>query len=175
MDTPATTALATRWTLESSLRRNSPIWPPDTDQTCGCERALRRGAGRSWLCIHQSPYSAHPGRRVVILEPWYAAHFRTHTLGDRLPNSFGVLFSLGYNHVMASLLGWRVRILLLAEFQKGQSMRWILAPFGAVIENKQTLPAGGKFIDDSHPSRWRQIAETLVEERSILISSACGT
>jgi hypothetical protein len=21
----------------------------------------------------------------VILEPWYAAHFRTHTLGDRLP------------------------------------------------------------------------------------------
>jgi hypothetical protein len=32
----------------------------------------------------QSPYSAHPGRRVVILELWYAAHFRTHTLGDRL-------------------------------------------------------------------------------------------
>jgi len=35
----------------------------------------------------------------------------------------------------------------------------------AVIENKQTLPAGWKFIDDSHRSRWRQIAETLVEER----------
>ena len=61
----------------------------------------------------------------MILEPWYPAHFRTHTLGDRLPNSFGVLFSLGYNHVTASLLGWKVRILLLAEFQKGQSMRWI--------------------------------------------------
>jgi hypothetical protein len=43
-------------------------------------------------------------------------------------------------------------------------------PFGAVNENKQSLPAGWKFIDDSHRSRWRQIAETLVEERSILIS-----
>jgi len=42
----------------------------------------------------------------------------THTLGDRLPNSFGVLFSPGYNHVMASLLGWKVRILLFAEFEK---------------------------------------------------------
>src|SRR5580704_16796801 len=121
MDAPATTALANRWTLESSQRRDSPIWPLDTGQTCGCERALRRGAGRSWLCIHQSTYSAHPGRRVVILEPWYAVHFRTHTLSDRLPNSFGVLFSLGYNHVMASLLGCKVRILLLAEFQKDQS------------------------------------------------------
>ena len=28
----------------------------------------------------------------MILEPWYATHFRTHTLGDRLPNYFGVLF-----------------------------------------------------------------------------------
>jgi hypothetical protein len=69
---------------------------------------------------------------------------------------------------MASLLEWRVRILLLAEFQKGQ--RWIFHPFGAVIENKQTLPAGWKFIDDSHRSRGRQIAETLVEEGSILRS-----
>jgi hypothetical protein len=83
----------------------------------------------------------------VILEPWYAAHFRTHTLGDRLPNSFGVLSSLGYNHIMARFLGWRVRILLLAEFQKGQAMDFS-SPFGAVIENKQTLPAGWKFIDD---------------------------
>jgi hypothetical protein len=32
------------------------------------------------------------GGGVVILEPWYAAHFRTHTLGDRLPHSFGILF-----------------------------------------------------------------------------------
>jgi hypothetical protein len=83
----------------------------------------------------------------VILEPWYAAHFRTHTLGDRLPNSFGVLSSLGYNHIMARFLGWRVRILLLAEFQKGQ--RWILAALSEQsFENKQTLPAGWKFIDD---------------------------
>jgi hypothetical protein len=55
----------------------------------------------------------------VTFEPWYAAHFRTRTLGDRPPNFFGGLFSLGYNHVIASLLGRRVRILLRAEFQKG--------------------------------------------------------
>jgi hypothetical protein len=55
-------------------------------------------------------------------------------------------------------------------------MRWILAAFfGAVIENKQTLPAGWKFIDDLHRSRGRQIAETLVEERSILISRLMGS
>ena len=53
MDTPATTALAKRWTPESFLRRNSPIRPLDTGQCCGCERQLRRGGGRSWLCIHQ--------------------------------------------------------------------------------------------------------------------------
>ena len=28
----------------------------------------------------------------MILEPWHAAHFRTDTLGDRLPNSFGVRY-----------------------------------------------------------------------------------
>jgi hypothetical protein len=39
--------------------------------------------------------------------------------------------------------------------------------FGAVIENKQTLPAGSKFIDDLHRSRWRQIAETLVDASNI--------
>lgn len=70
------------------------------------------------MLYSQSPYKAHPGRRVVILEPWYAAHFRIHTLGGGLPNPAGVLFSLGYNHGMASLLGWRVRILLLAEFKR---------------------------------------------------------
>jgi hypothetical protein len=45
------------------------------------------------------------------------------------------------------------------------------------MENKQTLPAGWKFIDDSHRSRGRQIAETLVEERSILksLSAVYGT
>jgi len=98
----------------------------------------------------------------VILEPWYAARFRTHTLGDRLPNSFGVLFSLGYNHVIASLLGRRVRILLFAEFQKGSAM-----DFSSLSEqslrNKRTLPAALKFIDDAHRSGGRQIAETLVE------------
>jgi len=50
----------------------------------------------------------------MIVEPWYAAHFRAHTLGGSFPNSFGVLFSLEYNHVMARLLVWRVRILLLS-------------------------------------------------------------
>src|SRR5580704_2881219 len=110
MDAPATTALVKRWTLESSLRRNSPIWPPDTDQTCGCERALRRGAGRSWLCI-QPKSVQRPSRatgsdsRAVVCSPFPNPH-----LGDRLPNSFGGLFSLGYNHIMASLLGWRVGI-----------------------------------------------------------------
>jgi hypothetical protein len=72
---------------------------------------------------------APPRATGLILERWYAVDLRTHTLGDRLPNSFGVLFSLGYNHVMASLLGWRVRILLLAEFKKRQSMGWFLAAF----------------------------------------------
>jgi hypothetical protein len=48
-------------------------------------------------------------------------------------------------------------------------------PFGAVNENKQSLPAGWKFIDDSHRSRWRQIAETLVEERSILMGRLVGS
>jgi len=28
------------------------------------------------------------------------------------------------------------------------------SPFGAVIENKQTLPAGWKFIDDLAPITW---------------------
>jgi hypothetical protein len=53
--------------------------------------------------------------------------FRTHTLGGSSPNCFGILFSLEYNYLMASLLGWRVRVPLLAEFQKDQ--RWILASF----------------------------------------------
>jgi hypothetical protein len=35
---------------------------------------------------------------------------------------------------------------MLAESKKGHSMRWISAGFGAVIENKQILPAGRKFI-----------------------------
>jgi hypothetical protein len=65
----------------------------------------------------------------LILERWYAAPFRTHTLADRLPNSFGVLFSLGYNHVMVKSSGMESRILLLAEFKKRQSMGWFLAAF----------------------------------------------
>ena len=56
-------------------------------------------------------------------------------------------------------------------------IRWdgFWQPFGAVKENQQTLPAGWKFIDDSHRSRWRQIAETLVEERSILMGWLVGS
>ena len=50
-----------------------------------------------------------------MIEHWYAGPFRTHTLADRLPNSFDVLFSLGYNHVLAasSILHLAVRLLQL--------------------------------------------------------------
>jgi hypothetical protein len=63
---------------------------------------------------------------------------------------------------MASLLEWKVRILLLAEFQaEFYQLLW------TVVQNKEILPAGGKLINDSGRWRLRQIAETLVEERLI--------
>ena len=80
----------------------------------------------------------------MILEPWYAAHFRTYTLGDRLPNSFGVLFSLEYNHVMASLLGRRVWILLLAEFQKAHMQP--KAGAGLKVSPRMTAATNLKYI-----------------------------
>ena len=82
----------------------------------------------------------------MILEPWYAAHFRTHTLGDRLPNSSGVLSSLGYNHIMASILGWRVRILLLAEFQKGSAMDFSSLSEQALRTSRLYLRAGSSLM-----------------------------
>jgi hypothetical protein len=38
------------------------------------------------------------------------------------------------------------------------------------LRTSRLYPRAGKFIDDSHRSPGRQIAETLVEERSILRS-----
>jgi hypothetical protein len=55
---------------------------------------------------------------VLIVERWQVAHIRSCIFGDRLPNFCGAWFSLGQNHVLASLLGWTGRILLFAEFQQ---------------------------------------------------------
>jgi len=65
----------------------------------------------------------------LILERRYAADFRTHTLGDSFRTLSASCFQIRYNHVMAILQGWRVRILLLAEFKRRQSMGWFLAAF----------------------------------------------
>src|SRR5215831_10836902 len=125
MDAQATTAPAKRWTLETPQGRNSPIWPPDTGQSGGCER-LRRGAGRSCAdsiacyVYRQSPSGVHGDgyySRGVVCSP-----FQNHTLAnDRLSNSFGVLFH------RASIMSWQVfwgrARTLLIESQKGLSNR----------------------------------------------------
>jgi hypothetical protein len=75
----------------------------------------------------------------------------------------------------SNLLGWRVGFYCLLSLKSVNRWDGFWQPFGAVNENKQTLPAGWKFIDDSHRSRWRQIAKTLVEERSILMGRLVGS
>ena len=66
----------------------------------------------------------HPGRRGSDSRAGVCSPFQNPHLRCQASELFRRLVSLGYNHVVASLLGWRVGILLLAEFKKGHWRPW---------------------------------------------------